>query len=224
MENNNINYKALSLLNVFIEDGEAWISTIELANALNRPHKDIMKSCRRLMDNLEKTVSDGKISEHTKNYLRTYECRERTAFLNSRRESYFIINRPFVTDILSRYELTVRSTVQSIFWTVTDGLRRKGYNIKNIDDLNVAVLEEFSDTMKGFEEKVMFDEEDALSDLDFWNTFRLLLKMIPSNVSDYMYRHFSFFRDFKDETSYHGDPEIQRDVQLINHLKAKGRL
>lgn len=224
MENNNVNYEALKVLNIFIEDGEAWVSTIELANALNRHHRDIMRSCRRLMDNLEKTVNDIKISEHTKDYLRTYECRERSTFLNSRRETYFIINRPFVTDILSRYELTVRSTVQSIFWNVRDGLSNKGYNIKNVDDLNVAILEEFTDTMKGFEDKVMFDEDDALSDLDFWNTFRLLLKMIPSNVSDYMYRHFSFFRDFKDETSYHGDPEIQRDVQLINHLKAKGRL
>lgn len=219
-----VNYKALGMLNILIEDGEAWISTIELAKALNRPHRDIMKSCRRLKDNLEKTVNDIKISKHTKDYLRTYECRERSAFLNSRKESYFLINRPFVTDILSRYELTVRSTVQSIFWNVADGLRNKGHDIKNIDELNVAVLEEFGGTMKGFEEKVMFDDEDALSDLDFWNTFRLLLKMIPSNVSNYMYRNFSFFRDFKDETSFHGDPEIQRDIQVINHLKAKGRL
>lgn len=224
MENNNVNYEALKVLNIFIEDGEAWVSTIELANALNRHHRDIMRSCRRLMDNLEKTVNDIKISEHTKDYLRTYECRERSTFLNSRRETYFIINRPFVTDILSKYDLLVRSTIQDVFWRVTDKLKNQGHSIKNIDDLNVAVLEEFTDTMKGFEEKVMFDEDDALSDLDFWNTFRLLLKMIPSNVSDYMYRHFSFFRDFKDETSYHGDPEIQRDVQLINHLKAKGRL
>lgn len=224
MENSNVNYRALSLLNVLIEDGEAWISTIELASALNKPHRDIVRSCNRLINNLETTFNDERLAQHLKNTLSIYKCKGFTTFINGRQELGYMMNREFTTDLLSRYDLLVRSTIQDVFWRVTDKLKNQGHNIKNVDDLNVAVLEEFTDTMKGFEEKVMFDEDDALSDLDFWNTFRLLLKMIPSNVSDYMYRHFSFFRDFKDETSYHGDPEIQRDVQLINHLKAKGRL
>lgn len=224
MENNNINYAALKMLNVLIEDGEAWVSTVELSSALNRPHKDIMKSCNRLIKSLEETYNKDTVSPYLKKTLSVYRCIPRSMYMGGRKVDAYLMNREFTTDLLSRYDLLVRSTIQDVFWRVTDKLKNQGHNIKNIEDLNVAVLEEFGDTMKGFEEKVMFDEDDALSDLDFWNTFRLLLKMIPSNVSDYMYRHFSFFRDFKDETSYHGDPEIQRDVQLINHLKAKGRL
>jgi len=129
--NNYVNKKALSTLNLIMEDKEYWMTSLQLAELSGRDHRNVKRDIKR--DVLDK-INDTKISlekdvlkfehmfkEQISTDLNKYEIR--TASVKDkydRNMEIYLLNRHASLLCLVRYNFIIQSRVNSLFLELYD--------------------------------------------------------------------------------------------------------
>lgn len=159
----NINYEALKVMNAFIEDDEKVVSSIDLSNALGIRHDNMMVTIRGTLTKLEEALELTINQETTNEMLRRYKWKLVKPAL-SNYGHYYLLNREFVSELMTRYDMIARNAILGIFWKTSDGLKEAGYNHSNIEELSENVDDAIGKLKKLAEESYMTDWNEV--DLD----------------------------------------------------------
>lgn len=160
----NINFEALKVMNAFIEDGERVVSSIDLSNALGVRHDNMVVSIKTTITKLEEALKLTDHQETTNAMLRRYKWRLVKTPLRSNFGYYYLLNREFVSELISRYDMIARNAILGVFWKTSDGLKEAGYNHSDIEELSSNVDDAIGKLKKLAEDSYMVDWNEV--DLD----------------------------------------------------------
>lgn len=127
------------ILDLLIEDGEIWVTSMRLAEATGKTHYNVNRDIKETLDYLSEVL---KIEEHSNGIISfgdRLKYKIKKEFMNGRLETIYVLNRELVTELLMSYSRKIRFSILEVFWKVSDKLKEKGYEHKNIDELNDSI-------------------------------------------------------------------------------------
>lgn len=162
----------LEKLNLLMQNGDVWLSSLDLANISERNHfhilRDIREDIKNGITNSLNTLStqskfglgtNGNLMEFLKE---TFDYLDRLDFTNiitdavrkikvieserittGGRVTYYLLNKEAALMCLMRYSPEVRMVISNLFFKSVDLMKSKGYIINNVDDMYRATEEEF---------------------------------------------------------------------------------
>lgn len=200
-----VNYEAINTLETLIEDGDIWVSTISLSNALGVKHANLIRSVERVKERLENTLPGSPLGRLDKEFLMNFKCKlVNSTFRNNSISRYYILNREFTTELLMNYSFEVRTTVQNVFWKAVRNMKEKGHEVNDIKSLNEALDKDINHKLQTLESDLVDDNED-LDEFNMYHVIYLLLKKIPKPVDEFFRNKFPWYRKLKDRLYENGD-------------------
>lgn len=133
------------VLDLLIEDGEAYITSLQLAELTGKKHFHVLRDVRELQNKiatLKDTYSKSKNGLEPKNIqsfldsLALLKCNAKNEYINGKLSEIFSMNREFTTEMLMNYSFEIRLKVQNVFWSVSDKLKESGYVHSSYSTLN----------------------------------------------------------------------------------------
>ena len=222
----------LEKLELLMQDGDIWLSSLDLANISERNHFHVLRDIREDIEsgviktlNTLSTQSKFGLSsnENLMNFLKeTLEYIERLDFSNVITESirkikvietqritdrgrvtYFLLNKEAALMCLMRYSPEIRMIVSSLFFKSVEMMREKGYNISSLGEYYDGMEEEIKDRIEMFEDDLK--EDGVLDDFSFNYILRLSFEKFPKEMDKYYEDNFPQYKKMKKEVYYKSD-------------------
>lgn len=224
----------LEKLNLLMQNGDAWLSSLDLANISERNHFHVLRDIREDIKNgITKSLntlrtqskfglgSNGNLMEFLKetiDYLdrldftniitdavRKIKVIESERITTGGRVTYYLLNKEAALMCLMRYSPEVRMVISNLFFKSVDLMKSKGYIINSVDDMYRATEEEFKMNSDMFLDDLK--EDGVLSDFNAFYLLDVLMRKIPEELNDYFCDNFPLYKRIRRQVFEKGDNE-----------------
>lgn len=224
----------LEKLNLLMQNGDVWLSSLDLANISERNHFHVLRDIREDIENgITKTLntlstqskfglsSNENLMEFLKEtnlYLdrldftniitdtvRKVKVIESERITNRGRVTYFLLNKEASLMCLMRYSPEIRMIISTLFFKSVDLMKSKGYIINSVDDMYRATEEEFKMNSDMFLDDLK--EDGVLSDFNAFYLLDVLMRKIPEELNDYFCDNFPLYKRIRRQVFEKGDNE-----------------
>ena len=204
----------LEKLNLLMQNGDVWLSSLDLANISERNHFHVLRDIREdikngITNSLNTLSTQSKFGLGFTNIItdavRKIKVIESERITTGGRVTYYLLNKEAALMCLMRYSPEVRMVISNLFFKSVDLMKSKGYIINNVDDMYRATEEEFKMNSDMFLDDLK--EDGVLSDFNAFYLLDVLMRKIPEELNEYFCDNFPLYKRIRRQVFEKGDNE-----------------